>query len=180
MLAEIGLLILQTLLGGCAALFLLRAWAFATNAPMRQPIGEFTMRLTDWAVLPARRVLPKTAWVDWASVLLAYIAAFVFVLCVALLFGSFGKWFSMPLMAFLLLARWAIWLLIGVLIVQAILSWTQTNAVAARFAALLTDPLLRPIRRVVPMVGPVDLSPLVLIVLANIALIVVARLPGLL
>jgi YggT family protein len=178
MLAEIGFLLLQTVLGGFASLLLLRAWAYASDAAMRQPIGEFTMRLTDWAVLPLRRVLPKTRWIDWASLSLAYVVAFVFVVVAGMLLAAFFARAALPLAALVVLLRWAVYLLIAVLIVQAVLSWTQTNAVAARFTAQLTDPLLAPIRKVVPLVGAVDLSPLVLILLANIALIVLTRVFG--
>jgi YggT family protein len=85
-------------------------------------------------------------------------------------------------LAVIWLIRWTIWLVIGLVIVQAILSWVNPYAPLAPAIQQLTQPFLAPIRRVVPLVGGVDLSPLVLIVLLQVLLMVVdpATLPGLL
>ncbi len=155
------------------SLVLVRTWAFATQAPMRQPLGEFIMRLTDFAVLPVRRTInPAGRW-DCGSVALTYLVTLAFVVLAGLVFGALLARGGYVWAAVVVLTRWAVYVLIAVLIVQAVLSWTQTNAAAAAFTQALTEPLLAPIRRIVPLAGNVDLSPLVLIVLANMLLIVI-------
>jgi YggT family protein len=67
----------------------------------------------------------------------------------------------------------------GLVIVYAILSWVQTNSVLSDLVERLCAPPLIPIRRVVPLVGGVDLSPLVLLVLLQVAAIVLGHLQGL-
>ena len=67
---------------------------------------------------------------------------------------------------------------IGLLIVYAVMSWVQSNSPVADTIARLCEPLLRPVRRVVPLVGGIDLSPLVLLVLLQVALMVLAHLQG--
>ena len=66
--------------------------------------------------------------------------------------------------------------LIGLLIVHAILSWVQTRSPMSDVIGRLCAPLLRPVQRVVPLVGGLDLSPLVLLVLLQIAMIVLGHL----
>ena len=157
-------------------MLIIRAWASYVQAPMRQPLGEFIMRLTDFAVLPMRRLLKSKSRIDWACVLLGYAAAFVYALLAALLFAAFMAAGSFFWAAFITYLRWALYTFMGVLVAQAVLSWTQSNPGAASFLHHLTEPMLAPLRRVVPMVGPVNLSPLVLILAAQMALAVVNRL----
>ncbi len=180
MLTQILLYLIEFAFGALAFLALLRAWASATAAPMRNPIGQFVMKLTDFAVLPLRKILPRTGHVDLASLLLAYGAALVMVGLSVLVVGALNGRpmisLGTPVLALIVLLRWSLYLLIAVLIVQAIMSWTNPHHPAAYFAANLVDPMLRPIRRFLPPVGGFDLSPIVLIVLANIGLIVVNNL----
>nr|MCU0811462.1 YggT family protein [Thiobacillaceae bacterium] len=60
--------------------------------------------------------------------------------------------------------------LIGALLVQAILSWVSPYSPLSQPLSQLTRPVLRPIQRVVPLVGTIDLSPLIAIVLAQLVL----------
>ena len=92
----------------------------------------------------------------------------------------FGKGFALlgPGIAYLLAAaliallKAALWLLIVVVYVQAILSWVAPDGPLAGLLNALTFPFLRPVRRLIPPIGgSVDLSPLIVIVLANLALI---------
>ena len=69
--------------------------------------------------------------------------------------------------------------LTGLVIVYAVLSWVQTASVMADVVERLCAPPLTPIRRLVPLVGGVDLSPLALLVLLQVAAIVLGHLQGL-
>jgi YggT family protein len=61
-------------------------------------------------------------------------------------------------------------------IVFAVLSWVQTQSQLSDLLERLVAPALMPIRKVVPLVGGVDLSPLALLVLLQIAAIVLGAL----
>jgi YggT family protein len=74
------------------------------------------------------------------------------------------------------LCKWSVYLLIGLLLVQAVLSWVNPQAPIAPVIDLLTRPFLAPVRRFVPLIGGVDLSPLVLIVVAQALLMVLESL----
>jgi len=75
------------------------------------------------------------------------------------------------------LIKTIIWVYIFALIIQAIISWvgnTQGNPLIPLVNSL-TNPLLKPIRKVVPLIGMMDLSPLVAILGLNILLIIVTN-----
>jgi YggT family protein len=72
--------------------------------------------------------------------------------------------------------NWIIYGFIALLIIEAIFSWVNPQAPLAPFVRALNDPLLRPIRRVVPLIGGIDLSVLVALILLQIAQMIVGRL----
>lgn len=151
------------------------------RAPFRNPIGQAVIALTDWLVKPLRRIFPGFGGIDWASL----VAAFVFQLFWLLaLYAIFGRGFSLSgagivylLAATLLeLVKGALWLLVIVVIVQAVLSWVAPDGPLAGLLNAMTFPFLRPLRRVVPPIGgALDLTPLILIVILQLILILPVR-----
>ena len=78
----------------------------------------------------------------------------------------------LALAALIALVKALLWLTIIVVFAQAILSWVAPDGPLAGVLNALTFPLLRPVRRVVPPIGgTLDLSPLIVIVLAQLVLI---------
>ena len=143
------------------------------RAPFRNPLGQAVVALTDWIVKPLRRVIPGWRGTDWASLVATYVFQFLWLLAYALVFGGFGIMGAG--VAFLLVAtvvalvKAALWLLIVVVIAQAVLSWVAPDGPLSGLLNALTFPFLRPIRRVLPPIGGVlDLSPLVVIVIAQL------------
>ena len=156
---------------------LLRFVMQALRAPFRNPVGQAVIALTDWIVKPLRKVLPGFKGIDWASLVATYLFQ---LLWLGAYYVVFGKGFALlgPGIAYLLAAaliallKAALWLLIVVVFVQAILSWVAPDGPLAGLLNALTFPFLRPVRRLIPPIGgSVDLSPLIVIVLANLALI---------
>jgi YggT family protein len=69
------------------------------------------------------------------------------------------------------LARFSLYLFIGILVIQAVISWVSPYTPLAPLFNALANPVLRPFRRYIPPIGNVDLSPLAAIVLAQVLLI---------
>ena len=156
---------------------LLRLVMQVMRAPFRNPLGQSVMALTDWVVKPLRKVLPGVGGIDWASVIAAYAFQFAWLLA---LYAVLGRGFSLlgPGLAFVAVAalialvRALLWLTIIIVFAQAILSWVAPDGPLAGVLNALTFPLLRPVRRVLPPIGgTLDLSPLVVIVVAQLILI---------
>ena len=183
MLYQIISLLLEVVTGVVGGSCLLRLYMQQQRIPMSarsgNPLGRFVFALTDWLVLPLRRVLPAVGALDTASLVAAYLLQLAQFTLLWLLAGASDGLFAVPILAGFGVARLAISGLTGLLIVYAVLSWVQTASLMADLVERLCAPPLTPIRRLVPLVGGVDLSPLVLLVLLQVAAIVLGHLQGL-
>jgi YggT family protein len=160
--------------------FLLRFAMQWLRAPFRNPVGQALIALTDWAVKPVRRVLPGLKGLDWATLLLAWLAQYLWLVALGLLAGLAARggiaFAVFALVAVVLLVKAALWLLIVVVFVQAILSWVAPDGPMAGLLNALTWKFLSPIRRrIPPLGGTLDLSALIVIVLAQLALMLPVR-----
>jgi YggT family protein len=171
--------LLETLFFFLIAAALLRAWMNHMRVQMSAQPGRFVIALSDWLVQPLRRVLPQSlakSRVDWGSLLAAFLLAQAYAGLSLLLHGLAG---AMPVNAVPLLLILAVRMLLRValqglmflLLVYAVLSWVQPQSPLLGTLDRLCSPLLRPLRRWLPLVGGVDLSVLVLLVLLQIGLI---------
>ncbi len=144
------------------------------RAPFRNPVGQTTIALTDWAVKPLRRVLPGHGGYDWASLVLAWFAQCLWLGALALLSGAALSGSLAAMLAALSvveLIKATLWIMIGAIFIQAILSWVAPDGPLAGVLNALTFRVLAPIRRLVPPLGgSLDLSPLIAIVLGQLIL----------
>lgn len=175
MMNQAVLFLLDVLVQPFAALFLLRFHAGWLRVPMRNPIGEFVMALSDFAVLRVRRYVPAAWGFDTTSLLLAFIVEGVYL--VLSLWGQGYPYTTFPLPGLLAwvvvkLLVLSIYLLMLMLFVQAVLSWVNPHSPIAPVAAAFTRKFLDPLRRVIPMAGNIDFSSLALLIFCQLLLIV--------
>lgn len=161
-----------TILGGA---LLLRFWMQVVRVRPPNALGHFIFQITDWLVRPLRRVLPGAGGYDWASLVGACL---IIVLAVAidLAFRSGISLQYLVLLSLLRLCQWVVYGFMALIIVEAIFSWVNPHAPLAPFVRALNEPLLRPLRRVVPLIGGIDLSPLVALLGLRIALMLATNL----
>jgi YggT family protein len=170
--------ILWLLIDSLGSLFavacVLRAYAHRVHLNPRNPISQFLTSLTDWLIQPLRKLIAPTRTMDWASLVAALLIALIVSMLFALLVG--GPRIPNPaeiiLRSVIWLARSVIYLAMGLVILQAILSWVNPYAPLAPAVQQLTQPILAPFRKIVPLIGGVDLSPLFLVILLQVLLIV--------
>ena len=176
MLYQIISLLLDVSIGLMTGVCLLRLYMQYQRIPMSErsgnPLGRFIFALTDWLVLPLRRIVPAVGRWDTASLLAALILQFCEYAILWLLSGAATGIISVLVLAVFGVLRMVLSGLTGLVIVYAVLSWVQTQSALSDLLDRLVAPVLTPIRRVVPLVGGVDLSPLALLVLLQIATIV--------
>jgi len=147
------------------------------RVPFRNPIGEFVVACTNWIVYPARRIVPSLGGLDLAT----WLAAWLVQGCALYTTLSLRGWDAgarigtalagLTAIAFADLVRYSVYVLVFAVIVQAIMSWVNPHHPFAAVLDAMTRYFLRPLRRVVPPIANVDLSPLVLIVLLQVLLI---------
>jgi YggT family protein len=176
MLVDIARLILDIAAALLGSLLVLRAYMGWLGMPGRNPLAQFTFALTQWIVGPLSRLLPRRGRMDWASLAAAALLATLVALLLQLLRGRSADMAGLSLTAAMLMLSWSLNLAMWLTILYAILSWVNPQAPIAPALAMLVRPFLVPIQRVLPSVGGVDLSPIVLIVLINVALMVLSRL----
>ena len=182
MIAQIANLLIDSLGSLFVYTLLLRFHMQWLRAPFRNPIGELVTGLTGWIVLPARRFIPGLFGLDLATLLIAFLAHG---LMMALLMSLRGFAFAhAPGIAFVVLGalaaidllRMSINLLIGAAILQALLSFVAPFSPLAPQLNAVTERYYRPFRRFIPPLGNIDLSPLFMIIVAQVLLIPLATL----
>lgn len=161
------------LLGGAC---LLRLYMQYQRVPFGNPVGRFVFALTDWLILPLRRVLPAMGRVDTASLVAVYLVELVQFGGLWLVSGRVTGLEVLPILALFGVVRLVISALTGLVIVYAILSWVRADSPIVDVIDRLCAPLLRPWRRLIPLVGGIDLSPLAFLVVLQVASIVLAYL----
>jgi YggT family protein len=182
MLSQILQFLIDTVSGFFVILLLARFHFQWLRVPFRNQVGQFLLTITNWMVLPARRIVPSAGGFDLATLLLALLVQALTLWCVAALRGvmpdsgaALGGLLAVS--AFDLL-RYSIHILIFALIVQAVLSWTNPGSPMLGYFDVVVSPFLRPLRRFVPLVANFDLSPLVLLVILQVLLIPLAYARG--
>ncbi|MEZ5662111.1 MAG: YggT family protein [Burkholderiaceae bacterium] len=179
------LFLLDTLFFFLVAAALLRAWMNHQRVQMTVQPGRFVLALTNWLVQPVRRALPKSlsqSRVDWGSLMAAFLLALAYGgIWLALVTGTapvsvapVTLLLGIVTMAFKLLLRTALQGLMFLLIVLAVLSWVQPHSPVMAVLDRLTAPFLRPVRRVVPTIGGVDISVLIVIIVLQVGLMLLA------
>jgi YggT family protein len=158
--------LIQPLFGLYILAVMLRFLLQWVHADFYNPLVQFLVKLTNPPLLPLRRLIPSVRGLDMAAVVLMLGLQ---VLELLLVFGLHGQGLSLP--GVLLLALAALFgLLLDVLfwavIIQAVLSWFNPDfrQPAVRLLYQLTEPVLRPARRLLPPVAGLDLSPLIVLI----------------
>jgi YggT family protein len=182
MLTQIAGLVVDFVGGFFVLMFLLRFYFQWLRVPFRNQLGEFVVATTNWMVKPARRIIPSLLGLDLASLLCAWILQAALLALLLAIAGrdlssapgmAAGMLFSVALVDLLQLS---VKILLFVVILQAALSWINPDNPLQYVLDAITRPMLRPIRRFLPPIANVDLSPLVLMLLLFVLLVPIAEL----
>jgi YggT family protein len=168
--------VLGTILGLLTIAFLLRCYLQLTGAPFHNPLSQFVVAVTNFAVRPLRRLIPAFGWLDTASLLLAFLTQLLLQLAVLWL-RDFPLMVADPQvygailgLAALGIIKLTLYILLYAVILQALMSWINPHTPIAPVLDSLTRPLLRPLHRRMPLMGGVDLSPLVVFIFIELLL----------
>ena len=170
MLGNAAAFLVQTVFEFFAGVLLLRFWLQWARVSGRNPLSTFVQSLTNFAVVPARRVIPGLWGLDLATLVLAWLTLAVAAALLVLLRGHTPDAFVL-LIAVVMLLRLGVYLAIGVIIVMVIISWVNPHSPMYGLINTLARPMLKPVQRVVPTIGMVDLSPLIALVILQLLLI---------
>jgi YggT family protein len=155
--------IIETLLGLALFVVMARLLLQWTRADFRNPLCQAVVRITNPLVLPLRRVLPPMGKIDTASVVAVLLVATVDVACIFALHGTSIPpplvWIHMVLIE---VARTLLWTYLYAIFLYALLTLIAPGGYSPLQSLLTTlcEPVLRPIRRLIPTVAGLDLSPM--------------------
>lgn len=163
-LSNAGIFLIQTLFGIYEVIILLRFLLQLTRADFYNPVSQFIVKATSLPLRPLRRVIPGMAGMDMASLVLLLV-----VIIIELLLLSVVANLPMPslpgliALALVELLKLTIYVFLFSVFVLAILSWVSPGGYnpVANLLYQITTPLMRPARRLLPPMGGLDLSPMI-------------------
>jgi len=139
-------------------------------------IGSYILPLSNWIVIPLRKVIPSIGRFDVASFVAAYLLILAKVAVLLWISGVFLPGLSWLIIAFIDLVDLILSGLVGLVFASVILSWVSAGSQIQYLVSLLVNPLIAPIRKALPNFGALDLSPLVLLLILQVLQIVVSNL----
>jgi YggT family protein len=175
MLIQALIFLLNSVATAFVAVLLLRFHLQATRASFNNPLGQFAMALTDFAVKPTRRLVPGLWGLDLATLLLAWLVQYLLVVLVVTLTGhgaglsplAFG---GLALLALLELAKTALWMVILLQFMLFVVSFSNPYSPYMGLLNAMNRPFTRRIQKIVPPIGNIDLSPMVVVLLCSLLL----------
>lgn len=168
--AQIGLLLVNAAAGFFLFVVLLRFLLQAARADFYNPISQFVVKATNPLIIPLRKIIPGFAGFDWAAIVLL-----VLVQCLAISLSLLIAGYGLPI------ASIGVWALLGTcglflklyfwgLLIMVISSWLapQSYNPALLLLRQIMEPVMAPIRKILPDMGGFDISPIVLFLSINV------------
>jgi len=145
---------------------LLRFWLPWLRADFRNPLAQGILKLTSPVIIPLRRIVPSFGRLDTATVLVAFIVQYLAILLILLIIGTTASFSAISITAIVKLMLLSLNLFMFAIFVRIILSWVSPGQYnpATAIITTLTEPVLRPIRRLIPPLGGFDISPIFVII----------------
>ena len=140
---------------------LLRLFLPWVRADFHNPLAQAILKLTSPLVIPVRRVLPPIGRIDTATVVVAFGIQYLTTFVIALIQGVRPKIVQLVVTSCIELALLTLNLFFWLIIIRIVVSWVSSGGYnpAVAMIGALTEPLLRPFRRLIPPIGGFDISP---------------------
>lgn len=159
--------LVKTVIDLYVMVLLLRIWMQCTRTDFYNPFAQFVVKITQPVVGPLRRIIPSLGPVDSASLLLAFLLMTIKYPLLLLIQG--GAMSLSPynlLFGLISLVKSAGYLIFWVMIIRALMSWISQGRSPIDYVMYqLTEPLMAPIRRILPAMGGIDFSAMVVILI---------------
>ncbi|MEM6162337.1 YggT family protein [Erwinia sp. P6884] len=159
--------LVKTLIDLYVMVLLLRIWMQWSRCDFYNPLAQFIVKVTQPVVKPLRRILPSIGPVDTASLLLAFVLTTLkYPILLLIQVGAFSVDPMNLLVGLLSLVKSAGHLVFWVIIIRSLMSWiSQGRGAVDQVLIQLTEPLMSPIRRILPAMGGIDFSAMVVILI---------------
>ena len=175
--ANAGQIIIQFVFGALIALIVLRVLLQWVRANFYNPICQFLYKATNPVLMPLRKIVPSWRNLDIAGIALAWV---VTALKLVLLYATLGEALGVLGLVVLSLADlidFVLLLYIVLILARVVISFVGADSYhpIVPLVMQLTEPVLKPIRRVVPSVSGIDFSPMVALLAITLARVLIAK-----
>jgi YggT family protein len=172
-----GVFLIDVIFGLYIFAVLLRFLFQLVRADFYNPVCQAIVTATDPPLRPMRRVIPSLGGLDTSSIILLLTLQMLNTALVALTVGAQLAPAGLAVVALAELLSKTVWTFIGAILIQIVMSWVAQgiyNPITALIDSL-TAPVLRPARRVIPSLGGLDLSPMLVIIALQLALMLIVQ-----
>lgn len=145
---------------------LLRFWLPWLRADFRNPLAQGILKLTSPIIVPLRRIVPSFGRLDTATILVAFVVQYLSLLLILLIYNASATFTDIATTTVVKLVLLSVNLFMFAIFVRIILSWISPGQYnpATAIISTLTEPLLAPVRRIIPVMGGFDISPIFVII----------------
>ena len=158
--------LVKTLVDLYVMVLLLRIWMQWARTDFYNPFSQFVVKITQPVVGPLRRVVPSLGPVDSASLLLAFLLMTIKYPLLLLIRGGISLSPYNLLFGLISVLKSAGYLVFWMIIIRSIMSWVSRGSGPMDYVLMqLTEPLMAPIRRVIPAMGGIDFSAMVVVLI---------------
>ena len=141
------------------------------------PLARALVTLTNPALRPLRRLIPGFKGIDWAAIVLMLLVQLTETLVIVLIHGHLPRPPGLLIVALAELISTGIYVYLFAILIQVIASWLapqQYNPVL-ELVERLTEPLMRPVRPLIPPIGGLDFSALAVMVLLQLTVMLIVN-----
>ena len=173
-LTQAGVFLIQVIFGLYILAVLLRFLLATVRADFHNPLSQFIVKITNPPLIPLRRVIPSYMRIDWATIVLLFTVQLLeIVLTTLVVAGGIPAPMGLLVLTIAELLKTLIYVYIFVIIIQVAISWINPQAYNPLTVIMyqLTEPVMRPARRMIPPAGGFDWSPLVVLIGLNLLII---------
>ena len=176
-LTQVGLLVINTLVGLYLLLVVMRFLLQLVRADFYNPISQFIVKATNLPLIPLRKVIPGVGGIDIASLVLALLVQATAIVLILLLNGvqppplQVAMWAAIGIISLLLKVYfWG-------LLITVIASWVAPNSYNPVLILInqILEPAMKPIRKILPDMGGIDISPIIMFLLIQVLEIMVVK-----
>ena len=175
--ANAGQIVIQFVFGALIALIVLRVLLQWVRANFYNPICQFLYKATNPVLMPLRKIIPAWRNLDIAGIALAWLAT---ALKLVLLYATVGQALGVLGLAVLALADlvdFVLLLYIVLILVRVVIGFVGADSYhpIVPLVMQLTEPVMKPFRRLVPNIGGLDFSPMVVLLVITLARVLIAK-----
>ena len=156
--------------------FFLRYLFTIVRVDLTNPLSALIIKITNPFLKPLRRTIPGYLGVDWSSILVLVLAqAIEIILVTSIISGGVPALSGLIILTIAHLLRMILYIYLFIILIQVIISWVNPNAYNPITAIMhqVSEPILKPIRRLVPSVGGLDFSPFIILVIINLLMMLI-------